>query len=176
MLPDRRHGREIQPPDGRGRQEGHDEGYYPRRVEFEFGSGRAGYDDGLAEREDDEQAEALGEVLRSHVPGGWREAPPARYPVSHERRAIVERERYQPEHDAFWTVEQGTRYPQHANHHKPDEDASGPLAFDRPAIGGREGQEGVSSYLDRDVRAGKQQRVRLERLRYRHRHQEAHEH
>src|SRR5215204_412959 len=104
VLPYIRHGREVQPPEGCGRQEGHYEGYEPRRVEVEVGGGRAVYDDGRAEREDDEQAETLGEVLRSHVPGGGRETPPARYPVSHERRAVVERERDQPEQYAFLTV------------------------------------------------------------------------
>src|SRR5215213_3730910 len=90
VLAKTRHGRKVQPPEGRRRKKGHYEGYDPRRVEVEVGGGRAGYDDGLAEREDDEKAEALGEVLRSHVPGGWREAPLARYPVSHQGRAVVE--------------------------------------------------------------------------------------
>jgi hypothetical protein len=53
---------------------------------------------------------------------------------------------------------------------------SGPLAFDRPAIRGREGKEGVPADLYGDVRPGKQQRVRFESLRYRHSHEETDEH
>src|ERR671938_1153771 len=97
MLPNPRNGREVQPPDGRAREEGHNEGEDRRRGQIGFGRGGAGQDYGLAQSEDDEQPEALGEVLGPDGPRGAFESWPSRYPEQDERRSVVERERGQPQ-------------------------------------------------------------------------------
>src|SRR5829696_8237028 len=97
MFPEPRNGSEVQPPDGRTREEGHNEGDDRRRSQVGFGRGGADQDNGLSQSEDDEQPEALGEVLGPNVPRGSLKSWPSRYPEQDERRSVVERERGQPQ-------------------------------------------------------------------------------
>ena len=73
-LHDRRDVAEVEPPESCRAEEGEDERGDDGEVEVEPGGRRAGDDDRLAERDDHEELEALGEVRSLHVPGGLREA------------------------------------------------------------------------------------------------------
>src|SRR5215208_1954289 len=68
MFPKPRHGREVEPPDGRGREESQAESDDPRRGQVQARRGGAGQYYGLAQRKDDEQPEPLGEMLRTYRP------------------------------------------------------------------------------------------------------------
>jgi hypothetical protein len=167
---------EVQPPHRRRRDEGRHERRERRRVEVEVGGGRPGDDDGLAERDDDKELEALREVLRPHVPHGARQAPEPRHPVDDQRRPVVQQERGQPEGHPRRSLRQGAEDPQHAGRNEPDQDAPGALALDRPPPPRDEREKRVPSDLNRHVGGGEEERPPLESLRYRDRHQEAQEH
>ncbi len=98
-LCDRGNEVEVEPPEGRGREERETERSETRGVERQLRGRRARNDDRLAEGDDDEQLEALGEVRGLDVPGGRVEPRSTRHPVESEGRQVVDRDRDQPERD-----------------------------------------------------------------------------
>ena len=91
---------EVQPPQRGAAQEGQREGRHAREAELELARGGAGQDDRLAQRDDDEELEALGEVRGLHVPGRRRHRLQAGDAEHDQRRAVVERQRGEPERRA----------------------------------------------------------------------------
>ena len=89
---------EVEPPE-RGRdQEREAERRQPCDAERQLGRRRAGDHDRLAERDDDEQLEALGEVRALDIPGRRVELLAARHAVEDERRRVIDPERHEPQH------------------------------------------------------------------------------
>ena len=60
---------EVEPPERRRREEGEPERGHARRVELQLGRGRPDDHDRLAERDDQEELEALCEVRGADLPG-----------------------------------------------------------------------------------------------------------
>jgi hypothetical protein len=146
------------------------------RIELELGGGRAGYDDRLAECNDHEQLEALSEMGSLHLPGVRGKGRPPGQPVEHQRGAVVDRQRRQPQAGALGPVGEPTCDPEHAGGEKPGEDSAGAFPLDRAPPGGREGEKGVAANLDRNIGAGEEQRPAAERFRDRDRHDQAGQH
>ena len=167
---------EVEPPHRGAAEERDRERGEPGGVQVELGRRRAGDHDRLAEGDDDEELEALGEVRHLDVPALAAEVPPSGDPERGERRAVVDEERRDPQQRARGPVGQAAGDPEHARGDEPHEDRAGALALDRAAVRGREREEQVASDLDRDVRAREQQRPVAERLGDRDRHHEAREH
>ena len=97
-------------------------------------------------------------------------------PVRHERCLVVECERREPERRPLRAVRERAGDPERARGDEPDQDAPGPLAFDRAATRGGEREEGLAPDLNRDIGGGEEQRLVAERLGDRDRHQQAGEH
>ncbi len=144
--------------------------------ELELRRRRAGDHDRLAERDDDEELEPLGEVLGPDLPGLGREPRPPGHAERHERPGVVERERRQPEHRPRRALGDAAGDPEHAGGEEPDQDARRARPLDRPRRGRGEGQERVPPDLDHDVGDREQQPALAERLRDRDRHQQARQH
>ena len=167
---------EVEPPESRRREEGDGERERSRRVELELRRRRARDHDRLAERDDDEELEALGEMRGLDRPRLVPEPPQPGDPVEDERRGVVDCERGQPEQDARRAVGEPTREPERARGREPDQDVFRTLALERASRGGGEGEERVAPDLDCDVRGGEEEASVAERARDGHRNQEAPEH
>ena len=100
---------EVQPPHRRGREEGDAECGDPCSVDVEAGGRGAGDHDRLAERDDDEQLEAVGEMARLDVPRRFLEPPPARHPEDDERCAVVDQQSGDPQPRAQAARRRGLR-------------------------------------------------------------------
>ena len=67
--------------------------------QVKFGKGRAGHDDGFAERDDDEERAALGHVAAFDHPVRDGGRAIARNPEPHRRRDVFDHERDRPKHE-----------------------------------------------------------------------------
>jgi hypothetical protein len=111
-------------------------------------------------------------VPRAHLPGPAAQSRPPGDPEEHERGAVVDSERGEPENGPRRTLGQRPADPQRACGAEPSEDPPGALALERAGIASGEGQEAVTADLNRDVGAGEQQRLVAERLGDRDREQQ----
>ena len=126
---------EVHPPQRRGLDERDHEAQQHRRRQAGRRSGRARHHDRLAERDDDEQLAALGEVAALDVVVGRRRPAAARQPVARGRRGELERERRDPQQQPLIGVD-AARRPARA---RPTRRSTRPAARTRRAADGRAG-------------------------------------
>jgi hypothetical protein len=154
---------EVQPPQRGDLEERDNKTEDDRRGESRRRRGRSRHDDRFAQRDEDEDLAALGEVRALDVVVRRRGAATTRQPVAGHGRGELERERGDPQDEPLVAVEHCAGQPQHAGRGAPDdeslEDGAQPVAALEERC-----RCGVAADLERDVAAGEQQRVLVERL------------
>src|SRR5689334_4965336 len=89
---------------------------------MESGGRRSGDHDRLAEGDDHEQLEALGEMSAVHLPGHVVEPRPAGHAVDEQRAGVVDRQRDEPQDRARGAVRDAAREPEHCRRGEPRQD------------------------------------------------------
>ena len=166
---------EVQPPQCGGLEERDAEAEDDRGGQAGVRGRRAGDDDRLAERDDDEALAAVGEVAALDVVVGGHGAAAARQPVAGHRGAEVEHDGRDPQQQPPIAGQRRARQPQHAGRRAPADEALEDVAQRLVAAQQARGR-GVAPDLQRDVADREQHAVRAERARQRGGHEQAREH